>query len=46
MYKPSKPYKQKIIDEIKKTWNSPYVKVDFNTYPIVQKKSAYLKYYE
>ena len=38
MYKPSKPYKQKIINEIKKTWNSPYVKIDFNTYPIILKK--------
>lgn len=41
MYKPSKPYKQKIIDEIKKTWHSPYVKVKFNTYPIIQKKFNY-----
>ncbi len=41
MYKPSKPYKQKIIDEIKKTWNSPYVKINFNTYPIIQKKFDY-----
>lgn len=38
MYKPSKPYKQKIIDEIQKTWNTPYVKVIFNTYPIFRKK--------
>ena len=41
MYKPSKPYKQKIIDEIKETWNSPYVKINFNTYPIIQKKFDY-----
>ncbi len=41
MYKPSKPYKQKIIDEIKKTWKTPYVKVKFNTYPIVTKHFSY-----
>ena len=41
MYKPSKPYKQKIIQEIKKTWRTPYVSVHFNTYPIIQKKFSY-----
>ena len=41
MYKPSKPYKQKIIDEIRKTWNSPYLKVSFNTYPIFTSKISY-----
>lgn len=41
MYKPSKPYKQKIIEEIKKTWHTPYVNVKFNTYPIIRKKFSY-----
>lgn len=41
MYKPSKPYKQKIIDVIKKTWHSPYVQIEFNTYPIIRKKFNY-----
>ncbi|MEK9175682.1 MAG: AIR synthase related protein, partial [Patescibacteria group bacterium] len=43
MYTPSKPYKQKIIDEIKKTWNTPYVTVTFNTYPIFRRKFSYLE---
>jgi phosphoribosylformylglycinamidine cyclo-ligase len=38
MYKPSKPYKQKIIEEIKKTWHTPYVSVHFNTYPIIVRR--------
>lgn len=41
MYKPSKPYKQKIIKEIRKTWRSPYVKVVFNTYPVFKSKIHY-----
>ena len=41
MYQPSKPFKQKIIEEIKKTWHTPYVTVKFNTYPIIQKKFSY-----
>ncbi len=41
MYKPSKPYKQKIVNEIKKTWRTPYVSVSFNTYPIIKKKFSY-----
>ena len=41
MYKPSKPFKQKIIDEVKKTWQTPYVDVKFNTYPIFRKKFNY-----
>ena len=41
MYKPSKPYKKKIIDEIKKTWINKYIDVKFNTYPIFQKKFNY-----
>lgn len=38
MYQPQKPYKKKIIALIKKTWNTPYAKIIFNTYPIIKKK--------
>lgn len=41
MYKPSKPYKKKIIDEIRKTWRTKYVNVTFNIYPLLQKKFLY-----
>lgn len=41
MYKPSKPYKQKIIDAVKKTWTSPYINVRFDTYPIFIKKFSH-----
>ncbi len=41
MYKPSKPYKQKIIDAIQHTWRTPYVSVKFNTYPVIQKKFSF-----
>ena len=41
MYKPSKPYKQKIIDAVKKTWATPYIKVRFDTYPIFTTKFSY-----
>ena len=46
MYKPAKPYKRKIIEAIRKTWRSPYVDVEFDTYPIFRKKTAYNKYKE
>ena len=35
------PYKQKIIDEIQKTWYTPYVSVLFNTYPIFKRNFFY-----
>lgn len=41
MYKPSKPYKQKIVDAIKRTWRTPFVAVSFNTYPLIKKKFSY-----
>src|SRR3989344_5730240 len=43
MYKPSKPYKQKIINEIRKTWNSPCLSIKFNTYPIFKIKISCLE---
>ncbi|OGN03599.1 MAG: hypothetical protein A2651_03835 [Candidatus Yanofskybacteria bacterium RIFCSPHIGHO2_01_FULL_42_12] len=43
MYKPSKPYKQKIINEIRKTWNSPCLSIKFNTYPIFKSKISCLE---
>ena len=41
MYKPAKPYKHKIIEEIRTTWRTPYVSVKFNTYPVITKKFSY-----
>lgn len=38
MYDPIKPYKGEILSLIKKTWGSPYVKLESNTYPIILKK--------
>ena len=43
MYQPSKPYKQKIIDEIRKTWHSPHLDVKFNTYPVFRSKISGLE---
>lgn len=43
MYKPSKPYKHKILEEIKKTWHSPYLDVHLNTYPIFKDKILHRK---
>ena len=42
MYDPSKPYKRKILELIKSTWKTPYVKVFSGIYPVLHKKfSAY-----
>ncbi len=38
MYKPAKPYKHQIIEEIRSTWRTPYVSVRFDTYPIFTSK--------
>jgi len=37
MYNPTKPYKNKILDLIRKTWKTPYVSIKDNIYPIVRK---------
>ncbi|MCX6765121.1 MAG: hypothetical protein NT148_01100, partial [Candidatus Nealsonbacteria bacterium] len=42
MYDPTKPYKDKIIKEIKTTWNTPYVSV---TSSLVVKKFSFPEYH-
>lgn len=41
MYRPSKPYKHKIIEAIRKTWRTPYASISFNTYPVIRKKFSF-----
>ena len=38
MYNPTKPYKNQILAEIKKTWRTPYVKIREGVYPVLQRK--------
>jgi phosphoribosylformylglycinamidine cyclo-ligase len=38
MYNPTKPYKDQILAEIKKTWQTPYVSIKADIYPIVKAK--------
>lgn len=41
MYASPKPYRRKILDLIKKTWQTPYVTVAEGAYPIIKKKFSY-----
>lgn len=41
MYEPIKPYKKKILELIRKTWETPYVSVRDDIYPIIEKKFSY-----
>lgn len=41
MYEPTKPYKKKILELIRKTWETPYVSIRDNIYPIIEKKFSY-----
>ncbi len=41
MYDPVKPYKHRILKEIKSTWRTPYVKVSSGLYPIIEKKFSF-----
>lgn len=41
MYNPTKPYKHQILKLIEGTWNTPYVKVEKDIYPIITKKFSY-----
>lgn len=43
MYKPTKPYKYKILKLIESTWNTPYIKVSQGIYPIIEKKFLYFE---
>jgi len=41
MYEPIKPYKKKILELVRKTWETPYVSIRDNIYPIIEKKFSY-----
>ena len=41
MYEPIKPYKKKILELIRKTWETPYISVRDDIYPIIEKKFSY-----
>jgi phosphoribosylformylglycinamidine cyclo-ligase len=43
MYDPTKPYKQQVLDIIRSTWETPYVKVKPGAYPIIIKKFSGLE---
>jgi len=41
MYDSTKPYKKQILELIKQTWETPYVSVKGDIYPIIEKKFSY-----
>ena len=41
MYNPTKPYKKKISEFIKQTWETPYISVSEGAYPVIKKKFSY-----
>ena len=41
MYEPIKPYKKKILESVGKTWETPYVSIRDDIYPIIEKKFSY-----
>ncbi len=41
MYDSTKPYKKQILELIKQTWETPYVSVKGDDYPIIEKKFSY-----
>jgi len=41
MYDTSKPYKEKTLELIRKTWKTPYISVKEGIYPIFKKKFSY-----
>jgi phosphoribosylformylglycinamidine cyclo-ligase len=43
MYNPTKPYKQKILEIIESTWQTPYVNVRRGIYPTIEKKFSFLE---
>lgn len=43
MYATTKPYKSKILELIRKTWQTPYVDVKPGAYPIIKKKFSFLE---
>ncbi len=43
MYNTTKPYKQRVLELIESTWNTPYVKITRGLYPIIKKKFSALE---
>ena len=41
MYEPIKPYKKKILELVRGTWETPYVSIRDDIYPIIEKKFSY-----
>ena len=41
MYESIKPYKKKILELVRKTWETPYVSIRDDIYPIIEKKFSY-----
>lgn len=41
MYDPAKPYRNRILDLIERTWNTPYISVEKGIYPTFRKKLNY-----
>ena len=41
MYEPIKPYKKKILELIRQTWETPHVSIKEGVYPIIEKKFSY-----
>jgi len=41
MYNPAKPYKRRILKLIQKTWQTPYVSIKEDVYPVIIKKFSY-----
>jgi phosphoribosylformylglycinamidine cyclo-ligase len=41
MYNPQKPFKGKILELIKQTWDTSYVSIKEDVYPIIEKKFSY-----
>lgn len=38
MYDPSKPYKQRLLELIESTWDTPYINVQRGVYPVTKRK--------
>lgn len=41
MYNPVKPYKNKVLNLIKQTWDTPYISIQEGIYPVLKRKQNY-----
>lgn len=41
MYDPTKPYKKQVLELIEKTWNTPFVSIEADTYSVITKKFSH-----